>query len=907
MPKGLTGSVATEVSKVKASEPLIIVEVQWSPSETKFYCEENFGDAEALLETISTIETVTTVEGSGSSGSATCVLSDTSGYIKNILGTRDIHKVPVNIYLAYATLTFGEKVRIFTGELNTPIEWDDAARTFKFEIVTRVEDGEIGFSPEQAEAQLISESAVGKAWPLCFGSPLHVPAVRINEQPVGTALFRMSVVSAGTTTQLCNLAKQRRQYARIQSNVDSDVNLTTLDDAAYAAVLENLGSASTGLTQAVAAAVQAGASASTINNLISSCESLQDAETDLGFWRGQSAIANSNVEITQNAITSINSQIAAVTVELGNATDAGRIVSLNASLVSLNNSLTAANAALAGHQAALTQANANILAEESNVDTFSTEAANAEAALIRVNIPKIVVKGGEKFPQNEQLSIVVNGLVFAGSFNGEEFVTSEGVPLDPSTATPASNLEVTPGGSISAAIGQFSYAGDFPVQGMYSWQSNGLVYLGSQFDGVVSYTPALFRKTGQTIPTLSSGPRDVYADKQVSGIGVICPFVRPEWIAKLRQLDASGDLPAFASGLSNISYSNFTINVGDQVRLVTALPEVWIANLIPSTEIKEIMAYRSIDGNRKLVPVPESYYTIELDDDILGQSPTTITLKVPLSSRRDENWEDGLFVSLTSTIGPNTSDIMKWIAETYSDLSVDATSFASLASDLTDYPSHFALLDRRNTLTVLKEIAWQCRSALFIKNDTLYATYLAFEDTPVLTIDDDNTEFESLSLTITETEDLVTVFRSKWRTEYTEDQKEHVLRNNIPKYGTIEKSYDFYIYNIENLVVKSATFWMIRYSNSWKIAKLTTMFDTFNLDEFDIATIDFGENIFSSGPITGVVSSVSFDSDTMALVYEIWTSVRVGELTKYPFAWPANADPGLEYPTAADLFAGGAA
>lgn len=904
MPKGLTGAVAAEVSKVKASEPLIIVEVKWSDSDIKFYCEEDFGDAEALLLEISAIETTTTVEGAGSTGSASCTLSDTSGYIKNILGTKDVHKIPVNLYLAYKTLTFGDKVRIFTGEMNTPIEWDDAERTFRFEIVTKVEDSTIGFSPEQAESQLISESAVGVAWPLCFGSPLHVPAVRINEQPIGTALFRMSVVSAGTTSQICSLAKQRRQYDRIQSNADSDV-VTFLDNAAYAAVLENLGTATTGLTQAIAVAVEAGASASLINNLVKACEDLQDAETDLGFWQGQAARGQANVDITQNAIDSINAQIVSVTAELANATDAGRIASLNASLVSLNNSLSAANITLAGYTSDVGAALANIATEESNVEIFTQEASEAESAIIRVPIPQIVVKEGEKFPQGEPLTIVINGLAFTGEFNGEVFETTEGVPVNPSVAIPG-DFDGFAGGT-TAAIGQFAYGGDYPVQGMYSWQGNGLVYLNSQFDGIVTYTPALFQKTGVQIPTLTAGPRDVYSDRQVSGIGVISPYVRPEWIDTLRQLDASGALPAFASGLSNISFSNFSINVGDQVRLANALPEIWVANLIPSTEVKEVMAYRSIEGVRRLVPVPESYYKVDLSHELLGQTTTTITLKVPLSSRRDENWEDGLYVSLTSSVGPNTSTIMKWIADTYSDLDTDTTSFAALTVSLEDYPSHFALLTRKNTLTALQEIAWQCRSAIYIKNDTLFVKYLAFEDTPTDVVDDDNTEFATMTLATTETEDLVTIFRAKWRTEYTEDEKEVVLRNNIPKYGTIEEDFDFYIYNLENLVVKSATFWMIRYSNSWKIAKLVTMFDTFNLDEFDIVTIDFGENIFASGPTPGMVRSVSFDSETMALIYEIWCGVRVGELTKYPFAWPANADPGLEYPTIADAFSGGAA
>ena len=64
MPKGLAGSIATEVAKVKASEPLIIVEVQWGGL-TKFYAEQAYGLAEPRLLEISNLTTIIKVGSSG--------------------------------------------------------------------------------------------------------------------------------------------------------------------------------------------------------------------------------------------------------------------------------------------------------------------------------------------------------------------------------------------------------------------------------------------------------------------------------------------------------------------------------------------------------------------------------------------------------------------------------------------------------------------------------------------------------------------------------------------------------------------------------------------------------------------------------------------------------------------------
>ena len=913
MPKTLPGAIATEVSKVKASEPLIVIEVQWNESTKRFYAAENYGDAVDSLLEVSALSTIVRLGDSGSASSASATLSDTDGLIKGLLGTTDVHKVPVNIYLAYLTLPFADKYLLLSGELNTPAIWDDAARTFSFDIVSKIEDKQVGFSPEQAEDNLISEDAVGKAWPLCYGSPLHVPAVRLNEQPIGSALFHVSILSGGTTTQICSLAKQRRQYERLQEAADDTSFLdSTVTAEAYGTILDNWGSAATSLAQAVIAAKRSGASNSSLNSLITACENLQDAETDFAFWTGQSVSLQASADSSQGIIDSLNEQIINVTAQLAtaiaaNPQDPARIASLNASLTSLNNSLTLANQDLEGFNNAVQDADTKALAELSNIGIFTQQAQNAEDSLIRVQFPKIVIKDGEKFPQGVTLSIVVNNLVFTGQFDGEVFSTTEPTAMDPNAIVPGA-FNGTSAGVIQGGIGQFTYSGPIQIQGQYGWTGRYLFYVNSQFDNLVTYTPAMFSKTGAKVQLALGGERDVYAEQRMSGAQVFSPYIRPEWLAKLRELDASGTLPAFASGLSHISFSDFTINIGDQVRLLTDLPEVYVANLLPSVEVKEVLAYRTIDGLRKLVPVPSSYYTINLSDSILGQTPTTITLKATLSSRLTENWEDGLFVSLVSIEGPNTSDALKHLVETYSDLTPDAASFATLAGFLADYPSHFCILDRPNVLSVLEDIAWQARSAVFVRNGIVFVKYLAFETTEVLTIGNNNTDFGKLQMELSSTEDIVTVFKAKWKTEYTEEEdKEVVLRNNIPKYGTVEEEYDFFIYNIERLVVKSATFWMIRYSNTWKRAKLTAMFDTFELDEFDNLLLGYGENIFGSGPIKGMVEDVTFDADTMALVYDIWTSVRCGELTQYPFAWPANADPTLEYPTAADLFSGGAA
>lgn len=884
MPKSFPANIATEVAKQFASEPLLLVEVDWGLG-VKLYCDRDFYTAEGRILELSTLDNIVKVAGSSSVATATCKLSDTDGYIKDVLGSVDIHKRPAKVYLTYGNLTLADKYLILDGEINTPIEWNDTDRTFTFDIVSKIETTEVGFSPEQSDLDYVAESAIGKAWPLCFGSPLHVPAAKITERVQGRAKFQVSFLSAGTVAQICALAKQQREYYNLKVQADTP-GPTLVSETNYIAILEALNSATTSLTQAKESALTNSDNVrrGQINNLIQTCGDLREAELEYEFANANAAVYSAEVDAADQSLASLNQQ-------LSQATDAGDIAALTASIAAVTASR---NASAINKISAETEATAASV----TVSSLTAEAQAIEDSLIRITLPTMVIEDGEKFPQGETVTININGMRFVGTFNGETFTVTE----DGLVTTPSQYGTTEYSGSITLEQNEFSYAQD--IKGMYGWTGNGLIYITNWINGRAIYVPALYRKTGE----ISLGPitRDTYDFRTISGPGTVSRIVRPDWLATLRAQDANGSNPAFASGLSNIQYSDFSINYGDTVYLDGNYQEKYVANLIPSTEIHEVLAYRIVDGAAKLTPVPSSYYTTSLSEEIAGQTVTSITLNQPIEDYPGEEWQPGIFVSLTSSVGPNTADIMKWLVDTYgTDLTADASSFSTLATKLTNYPSHFALLQKQNLLSTIEEIAWQARCAAYVRNGVLYAKYLAEEEAAVETIDSSTNIQGSLVLALSSTEDLVTVFRGKWKREYSQqEESEVVIRNNIPKYGTIEKDFQFSIYNIESLVVKSATFWSIRYSNTWKRARLKGVLQHLAIDEFDTVALDFPDNIFASSSVKGMVESVTFDSNSKELEFDIWLAVRPGELTQYLFAWPATTDPGDEYPDASDLYAG---
>ena len=81
-----------------------------------------------------------------------------------------------------------------------------------------------------------------------------------------------------------------------------------------------------------------------------------------------------------------------------------------------------------------------------------------------------------------------------------------------------------------------------------------------------------------------------------------------------------------------------------------------------------------------------------------------------------------------------------------------------------------------------------------------------------------------------------------------------VLRHNLAMYGLHEKTFNWFIYNQPDIILKCATFWMIRYSTTWKTLKFRTFLNKLNLETLDAVLFDDGSrNYATSGPITAVV------------------------------------------------------
>lgn len=357
----------------------------------------------------------------------------------------------------------------------------------------------------------------------------------------------------------------------------------------------------------------------------------------------------------------------------------------------------------------------------------------------------------------------------------------------------------------------------------------------------------------------------------------------------------------------------WTADAGSIVRQTPDDCAIYIANILPST-IHAVHAYKTepITGFRSLQPIPSDYYIKKESSNLGSINVTALVFPMSLGTIAGENWEEEVYVTLTSSIGPRITDIIQHLVETYTiNGSVDTASFAAIDTQFNDrYPANFCLLERPNVLEEIARIAFESRCAIYKRGNVFYLKYLSLEPDEDTTFDLSHIKNQSLKITYTTTEELVTRLIAHWSPNGLPLQQyqlpyKQVYRNNVRKYGVHTREETFHIFNQPDLVKKSATFWLIRWSNTWKQLDFQMFLRDLPVDVLDTILFDVDKEFYASENVKGVVRSIIQDPNTNILATQVWLPVRAGEMTTYPFAWPAALPEETVFPDLQEGLGGG--
>jgi hypothetical protein len=759
MPRNISADSIEKIAQRTGVEPISIIRIQWVVGGEYHYYADRYipeADIEGKLIEMGDLEAVLNIDKSGTSTSVNIILSDTNGVIKTIFNDHDIHGRPVAIYQWFSDIPFSEKFIIFEGVIASPIIWKEGERVISFDVITKLEDREVGFSIEDGDFANIPDIILGKTWPLVFGIVYDMPTIQMDDIPTGTTLIPIGIPDP---------------------NIDRQINY--LDSSSN----DQAGKAT--------------------------CLSLRGAEMQfLGESRGDRAVFERGQALQRQA--------------QGMFTNVNKINRQSDRLKTIRN-------------------------DQNGYD-----------------ISAIPIVNGHLFQQGISTEIEINNIHYLGQFQGDNFIVS-------ARRGPNENVHREPRGkqvkTFEAIIADTQEEADFRLASLIFDQSFDLSFDATNQQEMQAYwacEPPYF----QTFPfgPAITNPADTVAPHHE------------------RTFDF--------------------VNAGASVTISGSYPIRYVVSVVPGVQVLWVSARRTVGGFKIITPVPPDYYFVS--QVVYGSIVATIvTFFQPLSTVKGQDWENELFATVQSPIGPNVVDIIIWLIQTYTDYGIDFNSFNHVRILVANYPANFAILDKRNVVDLLKDIAWQSRCAIWIADGLFYLKYLPEQGTVVDNLTEDDIKAQTLEVTTTSTEDLVTKFIATYKSTYSQDKPNKlILRYNINKYGTHERTFDFFIYNSAELVVKSATFWLIRMANVWKMINCKAFLTKLKLETLDNVSVEFAKNYVSVGNVIGNIEKVTFSTSDYKIDMSIWLPIRLGEMEAYPFAYPADISTELIFPTDRDIAGG---
>jgi hypothetical protein len=746
----VTANAQAYLDQDMGTEYVVILEVEWVEDGSIFYSGQDVEGCQAKILQMGDLDTSMILEGSSDSQDLSVVLDDTDGSIRAIYNANDIHKRPARVYILPKGLELNDKILIFKGELVTPIEWDETQRSASFNILSKLNSNQVGFSMEEGDFPNIPDEALGKAWPLVFGQVCHLPAVKVRAPRRGYLLEGTGIHDFTLDPRICQALKLScpSQSAGTQSVYEQGPN--------------NVWSIATGKT--IVPDIQC------VNRRFAEICRLRDL---------------------------YDQQVA-----------------------------------------------------------YESDTLN--------------IYNGVSFPQDEKVTIFANNALFQGTFSGNTFTIIVRYHPDFFTFAHQTCRDVPELGYGTRTTNAMFGNGSFNFVRGYAWALSGL------FRTVADSAFQTWKPSKKdTYFTANQSQEEAFASCDAAlttGPGMIGGPV---------------DAWSFYDAMQEASF--FWAPAGTEVYMQDEAEILYIVSLLPGT-VDGVAAYRTApNGFRYLTEVPSDFYTV-YETDYQGYQVVEIGLNKSLALY-DDSWSEELYVSFTSSIGPNPCDIIEWLVGKYTNLTVDAASFASVKSALTNYPKNFYLTTRPDVYKLIQDIAYQSRCSVYVRNDVVYIKYLSVEPSSERTINENDILSGSFVESLSETEDVYTTHAVTWKKAGASVQsgqeldRKIILKYNVDKYGTVEEAWNYYTDNIYELILKTSTFWLIRKANSWKKVRFKLPIKHMDLDVGDCITLDVAQ--FSPDQIKIVIEQITLNTEENTLDVICWTPIRSGETAPYYWAWPS--------------------
>lgn len=567
---------------------------------------------------------------------------------------------------------------------------------------------------------------------------------------------------------------------------------------------------------------------------------------------------------------------------------------------------------------------------------------------------KIYVEGGDKFPQNQEIKIEINDVIFRGNMSGELFTVTEGNVSRYGTINFASrsatdNTVETSDDSDNpnvAWVRRIVFGDELIIPSLV----NHYVYFkvpGTKYKG--TWSNYVVKQVGNKIwfryPVVNPITKELYNLKSSDRIER-CYCIPPNGMRiravtdLVERLSDSSYNRASGDGKVGLGYlawmmdsyeaqqnswwqcpSEVEVHLWDQED-----PDIYIASLIRLTNVKAVFGKRKVllpDGKSKdiIEQIPTEYYSVQLASnyEVRGQQASAIIFEHPLTSYASQEWSGEIYVTGTSSIGPNAADIIKWVFNSWTNLKPDS-SFAHVRSKVNAHEAHFAVFDKRDALRFASEIAFQSRCGLILDSERVGIRFLAEQPVSLNICNEGNTELDSLHRIFTPASEITTRLVTSWTETYREKNRlsevrqklisktEQVIRSLIPsnRRRRTETRYSVYEENVANFGVSTREepcyiypnvadvqvfldFWGHRFANSWQLVSLRTTLMGTILQVFDGITLQYSDaTLLNAAILTGQVEEIAINPSDWSVTISVWLPRTSGSNLIDSRAWPES-------------------
>lgn len=315
-------------------------------------------------------------------------------------------------------------------------------------------------------------------------------------------------------------------------------------------------------------------------------------------------------------------------------------------------------------------------------------------------------------------------------------------------------------------------------------------------------------------------------------------------------------------------------------------PDIYLCNLLPSTGITAVYGVvKDVnDGHKnKLQQIPEKWYTTEISSGLIDGRHVSGILFLRSLKEWDALWDDShIYVTFTSSVGPNAADILKYIIENYTDHIVDNSAYLNCQSKATDFPCNFALYDITNAWSIIETIAFQARIGLVIDCGIIYFKPLYYPPVSVLTLTTEDIVFKSIEQSSTSLGSAIRKLTATWKPDDAPVFNSEL--GNKHKYETTFGITDAYtvnrteriqctIYNNPTLVATMVNFWGYRKTRSWRTYTAKSFYLGSILQPLDGCILDTDQ----TPGIMGTIQGLTIDLNNHEVTLDLWYPIVAGE------------------------------